>query len=78
MQSMFLRGIIDDVPFDNTSEENVSAWLKIVGELRPKRVVLYSLDRETPAKQLVKVYKAELEKIADQVRALGIEARVYE
>jgi wyosine [tRNA(Phe)-imidazoG37] synthetase (radical SAM superfamily) len=78
MQSMFLKDIIEDVPFDNTSEENVSAWLKIVGELRPKRVVLYSLDRETPAKQLVKVYKAELEKIADQVRALGIEARVYE
>ena len=78
MQSMFLKGIIDGTPFDNTSEENVAAWLQIVGELRPKRVVLYSLDRETPAKQLVKVYKAELEKIADRVRALGIESHVYE
>ena len=78
MQSMFLKGIIEDVPFDNTSEENVTAWLKIVGELRPKLVVLYSLDRETPAKQLVKVYKDDLEKIAARVRALGIEANVYE
>ena len=78
MQSMFLKGIIDGTPFDNTSEENVTAWLKIVDELRPKRVVLYSLDRETPAKQLVKVYRNDLEPIADRVRALGIEAHVYE
>lgn len=78
MQSMFLKGVIDEKPFDNTSEENVSAWLKIVGELRPKRVVMYSLDRETPAKQLVKIYKPDLEPIADRVRALGIEAQVYE
>ena len=78
MQSMFLKGIIDSTPFDNTSEKNVTAWLKIVSELRPKRVVLYSLDRETPAKQLVKVYKNDLEPIADRVRALGIDAHVYE
>ena len=78
MQTMFLKGTIDGTSFDNTSEENVAAWLKIVSELHPRRVVIYSLDRETPAKQLVKVYKEDLEKIADQVRTLGIKANVYE
>lgn len=78
MQSMFLKGEIDGVKFDNTSEENVSAWLKVLEEVKPRRVVLYSLDRETPAKQLVKVYKDDLEKIAARVRALGIEAQVFE
>jgi len=78
MQSLFLKGEVDGQAFDNTSEENVTAWLQAVQELQPKRVVLYSLDRETPAKQLVKIYKGDLEKIADKVRALGIEAQVYE
>lgn len=78
MQSMFLKGEIDGVEFDNTSEENVSAWLKVLEEVKPRKVELYSLDRETPAKQLVKVYKDDLEKIAARVRALGIKAQVFE
>ena len=78
MQSMFLRGIVDGTSFDNTSQENVLAWLKIIDTLRPKRVVIYSLDRETPAKQLVKVYKNELEPIAEKVRSFGIDAHVFE
>lgn len=77
MQSMFLKGEVDGVKFDNTSEENVTAWLQVVSELRPRRVVLYSLDRETPAKQLVKISKEGLEEIAERVRALGIDAKTY-
>lgn len=77
MQSMFLKGEIDGVKFDNTSEENVSAWLKVLEEVKPRRVVLYSLDRETPANQLVKISKEGLEVIADRVRKLGIEAATY-
>ena len=77
MQSMFLKGEVDGEKFDNTSEENVSAWLEVVDELQPRRVVLYSLDRETPAKQLVKITSEELEKIAERVRALGIDAKTY-
>ncbi len=78
MQTMFLKGEIEGVKFDNTSEENVAAWLKVVAEVKPRKVVLYSLDRETPAKQLVKVHQPELEQIAKRVRALGIEAQVFE
>ena len=78
MQSMFLKGEIDGVKFDNTAEENVAAWLKVLQEVKPRKVVLYSLDRETPAKQLVKVHQPELEQIAVRVRALGIEAQVFE
>jgi hypothetical protein len=47
-------------------------------EVKPRKVELYSLDRETPAKQLVKVHQPELEKIAERVKKIGIEAHVFE
>ncbi|MBO4645655.1 MAG: radical SAM protein [Bacteroidales bacterium] len=78
MQSMFLKGEVDGIPFDNSSGENLAAWLEDVRLLRPRKVVLYSLDRETPAKKLIKIYINDLETIAEKVRALGIEAQVYE
>ena len=53
-------------------------WLKILQEVKPRKVVLYSLDRETPAKQLVKVHQPELEKVAEKVKKIGIEAQVFE
>lgn len=77
IQSMFLKGTVDGIEFDNSTEENVSAWLEDIKTIGPKRVLLYSLDRETPAKQLIKFSKEKLEEIADRVRALGIEAATY-
>ena len=77
MQSLFLRGEVNGEKFDNTAEENLVAWLQILAEVKPRHVELYSLDRETPAKQLVKIDGAGLEAIAERVRALGIEARVF-
>ncbi len=77
IQSMFLKGTVDNKEFDNSNEENVKAWLNDIRKINPKRVLIYSLDRETPAKQLVKFSKEKLEQIADRVRALGIEAATY-
>lgn len=77
IQSMFLKGEVDGVAFDNTSEENVSAWVDIIKKLKPKRVLIYSLDRETPATKLKQISKQELELIAERVRAYGIRADIY-
>lgn len=40
---------------DNTTEREVAAWLKLVEEIRPRQVMVYSLDRDTPCKTLQKV-----------------------
>ena len=77
IQTMFLKGEVDGVAFDNTSEENVSAWVDIIKKLKPKRVLIYSLDRETPATKLKQISKQELELIAERVRAYGIRADIY-
>ena len=72
LQTMFLRGESGGRRIDNTTEEEVAAWLRIVEEIRPASVMVYSLDRDTPCKTLNKVPHEELLRIAARVEALGI------
>ena len=76
LQTMFLRGEYLGERVDNTTEEEVSAWLKLVEEMRPKQVMVYSLDRDTPCETLEKVEREELQRIAERVEALGIKCSV--
>jgi wyosine [tRNA(Phe)-imidazoG37] synthetase (radical SAM superfamily) len=76
LQTMFLRGEYLGKRVDNTTEEEVSAWLKLVEEMRPKQVMVYSLDRDTPCETLEKVEREELQRIAERVEALGIKCSV--
>ena len=46
-------------------------------DIRPRKVMVYSLDRETPALQLHKFDKEKLEVIAEKVRAKGITTETY-
>jgi wyosine [tRNA(Phe)-imidazoG37] synthetase (radical SAM superfamily) len=73
LQTMFLRGEYNGEVVDNTTDKELEAWLAIVEHLRPRSVMVYSIDRATPCQTLQKVAREELDKIADRVRALGIE-----
>mgnify|MGYP003542100724 FL=1 len=76
LQTMFLRGRVGECPIDNTTEREVEAWLKIVERIRPQRVMVYTIDRDTPLETLSKVSVEELRRIAERVEALGIECSV--
>ena len=76
LQTMFLAGEIEGEPIDNTAEREVEAWLRLVEEIRPSKVMVYSLDRDTPCPTLEKVTKEELQAIAARVEALGIPCSV--
>lgn len=76
VQTMFLRGEYLGRRVDNTTEEEVSAWLELIREIAPKQVMVYSLDRDTPCQTLEKVEKEELRAIAARVEALGISCSV--
>jgi len=76
VQTMFLRGRIGAERIDNTAEEEVAAWLRLIAEIAPQKVMVYSLDRDTPCKTLERIPREELEAIAARVRALGIETSV--
>ena len=76
LQTMFLRGEYMGTRIDNTSEPEVQAWLEMVKEIAPKKVMVYSIDRDTPCQTLEKVSREELSKIALSVEALGFECSV--
>ena len=76
LQTMFLRGECGGAPIDNTTEEEVAAWLALADEIRPRQVMVYSLDRDTPCQTLEKVPREELLAIASRVEALGIPCSV--
>ena len=48
LQTMFLRS----EEFDTTSEEALEGWRNIVREIRPREIMVYTIDRETPDKSL--------------------------
>lgn len=76
LQTMFLKGVINGERIDMTSPENTAPWIRIVLELRPKEVMMYTIDRETPVKHLEKVTVEEMEQIAAPLTARGIKVQI--
>ena len=68
IQTMFMKG----EGVDNTGEEYVGPWLEAVKEIAPQQVMVYTIDRETPAQGLQKATHEELDAIRDRVIAMGI------
>lgn len=77
LQTLFFSGKIGGVAFDNAKEPHLSQWIDVVLMLKPQKVMLYSLDRETPAENLTKLSTEEMEKIAQILRDKGIPTSVY-
>ena len=76
VQTMILRGSHNGMNVDNTTPEEIAALVDAYKKIRPKEVMLYSIDRKTPEQALVKVDKEELERIAEIIRAEGIQVLV--
>lgn len=76
VQTLFMKGEYEDVSVDNTGEAFVQPWLKAIAAIRPREVMIYTIDRETPAHQLQKATHDELDAIGLQVRELGIPCSV--
>ena len=78
IQTLFLKGEYNGEIIDNTTEEEINAWLNYIVAINPSYIMIYPIDRATPVDNLVKLSKTELENIAEKVRAKGIVAKVYE
>jgi wyosine [tRNA(Phe)-imidazoG37] synthetase (radical SAM superfamily) len=63
LQTMFLRS----KEFDTTEQKALDAWMNIVRELRPREIMVYTIDRETPDKSLEKY---TVEEMTDLVQPL--------
>ena len=77
IQTLFVRGECNGQHVDNTTPEELDAWLEAVSRLRPQSVMIYTIDRDTPlGNNLRKVPGSELNAIAARVQALGISTSV--
>ena len=72
IQTMFMRGECNGVSVDNTGEAFVGPWLGTLKSINPQQVMVYTIDRETPAQGLEKATHEQLDAIRDRVIAAGI------
>lgn len=76
VQTMFMGGEYDGQSMSNLGEDFIQPWLDAVERISPREVMIYTIDRETPVQGLCKATPAQLDAIADRVRALGLECKV--
>jgi wyosine [tRNA(Phe)-imidazoG37] synthetase (radical SAM superfamily) len=76
LQTMFLEGNVNGQHINNMTDEEVSAWLNIVAATHPRQVMIYTIDRDTPEKDLRKATHDELDSIRNKVETMGIDITV--
>ena len=72
LQTMFLRS----EEFDTASPEALAAWMDIVRELKPREVMVYTIDRETPDKTLGKYTVEEMKAFVQPLVDEGFEIQI--
>ncbi|WP_372773870.1 radical SAM protein [Mangrovibacterium sp.] len=76
IQTLFVRGEHKGRKIDNTSPEELDAWLAALKKIAPGQVMIYTIARDTPAQGLEKVSIEELDQIADRLREEGFKVQV--
>ena len=74
VQTMFLKGTANGFDFDNTGDEYVKPWIEAIKRIKPREVMIYTIDRETPQKGLEKATPKELDRIVAMLHNEGIKA----
>ena len=76
IQTMFMGGETGGTCVDNTGEEYLVPYLEALQRIRPRQVMIYTIDRETPASGLLKTPAHVLDAIGERIRELGIPCSV--
>lgn len=78
IQTMFVRGQFNQQSFDNTTPDELQAWLQAIKEIAPSYVMIYTIARDTPAEQIQRISAEELKRIAALVQREGIQVSMAE
>ena len=77
IQTLFVRGTFKGKIIDNSTQVEITAWLKAIERIRPSEVMIYTISRDTPeGSTLKKIPPGELKEIAALVNSLGIKTQV--
>lgn len=70
LQTMFMKS--DD--FDTA--DYLDGWMNLVRELKPREIMIYTIDRETPARDLEKYSIGEMEELTKTLVAEGFKVKI--
>ncbi len=76
IQTLFTRGQHNGRMVDNTTEVELTAWATTIKEITPEKVMIYTIERNTPVSGLQKISVDDLNKIAERIKNLGIEVQI--
>lgn len=76
IQTMFLQGEANGRSVNNMTAEEIAGWIEALKQIRPRQVMVYTIDRETPIPTLRKASKEELDAIAGRARQAGFDVTV--
>lgn len=76
IQTLFVKGSYKDQIVDNTTEKEVSSWIKLLKKIEPSQVMIYTIARDTPTESLEKVSLDKLNEIAEILKASGFKVQV--
>ncbi|MBR2863364.1 MAG: radical SAM protein [Bacteroidaceae bacterium] len=74
IQTMFMKGCSHGVSVDNTGDEFVKPWIEALKQIKPRQVMIYTIDRETPEQGLLKATPEELDRIVALLEQEGFKA----
>lgn len=72
LQTMFLKS----GDFDSSAPEVLDGWMDIVRMLRPRKIMVYTIDRETPQKGLVKFTAEEMASLVSPLAEEGFDIMI--
>lgn len=75
VQTMFMSGEFEG-SVDNTSDDYILPWIEALKQIGPEMVMIYTIDRDTPVKGLLKAQPKVLDAIAAQVEMAGLKVSV--
>jgi len=71
IQTMFVAGEANGQVIDNNTEKDITAWLKALEQIKPQKVMIYTIERDTPYNSLKKVPLEELKHIVKKAEDKG-------
>lgn len=67
VQTMFTRGSYDGTEVDNTTQKEIDALIQAYKAISPAQIMIYSIDRKTPAEDLHRIPREQLLAIAEKI-----------
>ena len=71
IQTLFLQGSYKGQNINNTTPEEISAWIELLKQIKPAQVMIYTIARDTPTDTLQKVSVDKLNEIAETIKKEG-------